>query len=81
MMWMFVCVIFFVHPTSHIFPMDINELCVSPDRIWPSIYSGGICGNANVHYLVDLDIPLFVRPNVIGGLLAIVCSWSLPGLM
>ena len=81
MMWMFVYVNFFVHPTSHIFPMDINELCVIPDRIWPSIYSGGICGNANVHYLVDLDIPLFVRPNVIGGLLAIVCSWSLPGLM
>ena len=81
MMCKYVCVKTALYPASHILPMDINELCVSPDRICPYLEFGGICGNANVHYLVDIIVTPFGRPTVIGGLLAIVYSWELIGLI
>ena len=77
MMCKSVCVKTALYPASHILPTDINELCVSPDRICPSLEFGGICGNANVHYLVDIIVTPFGRPTVIDGLLAIVCSQGL----
>ena len=46
--------------------MDVNELCVSPDRIWSSIAFGGSCGNYNAHSLVDSSVPQFGRPAKIG---------------
>ena len=63
------------------FMMYINELCVSPARICPSLDFWGSWGNFNVNYLFDLFVPPFGSPTIIGGLLAIVCSWELLGLM
>ena len=56
--------------------MDINGLCVSPSRIWPSLESLGSCGNSNVNYLVDIIVTPFGSTTVIGRLLAIFCSWG-----
>ena len=41
MMWNFVCVKTALHPESHIFLIDINELGVSTAMIWPSLDLGG----------------------------------------
>ena len=81
MMWKFLCVNTDLHPASKIFPMEINELCVSPDRICTPLYFWGSWGNANVNYLFDLIVPSFGSTTVICGLLYIVCSWGSPGLM
>ena len=54
-----------LQPASYILPMDINKLCVSPDRIWISLIFGRSCGNANAHYLVDIIFTPFGRPTVI----------------
>ena len=81
MMWKFLCVNTDLHPASKILPMEINELCVSPDRICTPIYFWGSWGNANVHYLFDLIVTPFVSTTVIGGWLAVVCSLGLIGLM
>ena len=62
-----------LHPESKIPMMDINELCVSPDMIWTSIAVLGSWGNINVNYLVDIIVPPFGIPSVIGELLAVVC--------
>ena len=70
-----------LHPASHIFPVDSNELCVSLDSIWPSLAFWGSWDNTNVHSLSDIILPPFVRPTVIGGLLDVVCSWGLLSLM
>ena len=61
--------------------MYINELCVSPARICPFLDFWGSWGNFNVNYLFDLFVPPFGSPTIIGGLLAILCSWGLLGLM
>ena len=74
---MFVYVKTALNPVSHNFPMDISELCVSPDMICPSLDVSGSCGNANVHYLVDINFPPFWSPNMIGGVLHVVCSLGL----
>ena len=49
--------------------MDINDLCASPSRIFPSRDFGRSWGNANVHSLFDIIVAPFVSPTVIGGLL------------
>ena len=71
---MSVCVNTDLHLASHIFLVDINEICVSPNRVWPYIILGSSCGNDNVHSLVDIIVPPFCIPTV-SGLLAIVCLW------
>ena len=81
MMWTFVCVNTALHPASNLFIMEINELCVSPDMIWPSLAVSRGCGNINVHSLVDINVLPFSRPTVLGGLLAIFCSRGLLGFM
>ena len=67
-MWAFLCVKTEFHPASYILTMEINERCVSPARIYPPIYFGGSCGNANEYYFVDSIVSPFRRPTVIGGL-------------
>ena len=72
------CVNTAFHPASHIFLVDINELCVSPARIWTSIDFEGSWGNSNMHFLFDIIVPPFGRTTVIVGLLVIffmVFSW------
>ena len=81
MMWKFVCVKTDLYPASQLFLMEINELCFSTDSIWRSIVFLRSCGNANVNYLVDIIVTTFVKPTMIGGLLEVVCSWGLLGLI
>ena len=76
MMWTFLCVCTEFYPASHIFLMDINELCVIPTRICPSLDFGGIWGNTNIHSLFDIFLTPFRRPTVIGELLAVSFSWG-----
>ena len=64
MMWKFLCVNTALHPASHIFPVDINELCLSTASIWSFLAILGSCGNAYAHYLVDIMFPPFGGPNV-----------------
>ena len=66
MMWTFACVKTALHPESHMLPMETNEIYVSPASTIPSLDFWGSYGNANVHYLVDLIVPPFVSPTVIG---------------
>ena len=54
------------HSESHIFLMDINEICVSPARIWPSLAVSGSFVNENLHSLVDIMLPPFRSTTVIG---------------
>ena len=55
------------HPISHIFMIDISDLCVSPDMICPSLAVLESCRNANLHSLVYLIWPTFGGTNVRGG--------------
>ena len=52
-----------------ILPMEISEMCVSTDRIYPYMTVSGSCDNTNLHSLVDLIWPPFGSPTVIGGVL------------
>ena len=61
-------------PSITHFRIDINKLCVSPDRILTSLDCLGSWGNTNVNDLFDLIVTPFGRTTVFGGLLAIVCS-------
>ena len=65
MMWKCFFVNNTLHPESHILLIEINELCVSPDRIWPSINVLRNSGNVNVQYLVNRIVPIFCSPTVI----------------
>ena len=67
MMLTFVYVKTNLHPVSHILPMDINELRVSPARIYPSLFVSGNCSNAKLHSLVNIILPPFGNPTVIVG--------------
>ena len=53
-------------PASHILPTYFNELCVSPASIWTYLAVLLGFGNVNVHYLVDIILPPFGIPTVIG---------------
>ena len=75
MMWKFVCVKIPCTLYHSFCQMEINKLCVSPDRIWPYLDFGGICVIYGVHSLVGIIVPSFSRPIVIGALLSVVCSW------
>ena len=75
MMWKCLYVKTALHTTSQILHMDINELCVSPAMICPSISVLRSFGNANVHPLVDIIFPPFGSPTVIV-FFDVVCSWG-----
>ena len=75
-MWMFLYVNNALHHASNIFPVKISEVCVSPDRMCPSLAVSGSCGNVNLHYLVDIFFPPFGSTTLIGGVLYVVCSWG-----
>ena len=65
MMWTFLCVNTDFNPTPHILLMEINELCISPARIWNYLSILVSCGNENVYYLVNMIVPPFGSPTVI----------------
>ena len=46
------------NPVSHIFPMEINGLCVIRDMIWTSLDVSASCGKVNAHYLVDIILSI-----------------------
>ena len=76
------CVKTALHPASHIFLMEINELCVSPDMIWSSLALLGGFINSNSHSLVDIIVHTFGRHTVIGGRdMNVVVLWRLCGLI
>ena len=54
-----------VNPASFTFPVDMNELCVSHDKIWTYMNVLGRSGNANLHSLVDIILSPFGNPTVI----------------
>ena len=56
-----------LHPAYHILPMKINKLCVGPIRIWSSMDVSGSCVNSNLHSSVEIMLPPFWSPTVIGG--------------
>ena len=55
------------YPVSRIFIMDVDELFVVPDRIWPSLDFSGIYGNTNALFLFGIIFPPFGIPAMIGG--------------
>ena len=75
MMCMFVYLNTSLHPTLYIFLMDISELCVSLTSICPSLDVSGSFVNSNLYYLVDIILPPFVGPTVIGGVFSFFFIW------
>ena len=81
MIWKFVYVKTALYPLSHIFTMEISELCVRPSRIWPSMDVPGICSNTYIHSLVDTILPPFGSPTVIREMLNVFCLLVSLGLI
>ena len=81
MMRKFLCVKTALQPTSHILTMEINGMCVSPPRIWPSIYFEGSYGNLNVNSLADSIVSSLGRTTLDGHFSSVVFAWELLGLI
>ena len=64
-----------LHPASHILTTEISKLCGGPDRIYPLMKFSGICGNADLHSMVDITFTPFGSLTLIGGVLNVVGSW------
>ena len=81
MMWKFLCVKNALHPESHILRCISIQCVLVLLGYDPLLIVLGSWGNANVNDLFDLIFPSFGSNTVIGGFLAIVCSWGSLSLM
>ena len=65
---------------SHSCPIDINELCVRPGRIWAWRPCSGTCGKFSSHAtLFDFSCCPFGRPTIIGVVIPAIILWGSDG--